>query len=147
MASGDPSSFADVAARVGTTTLTTTSTTWTSSESVALMTVTASLINGWTYKVQAWLGIQAATSAATEISAMRLREDTATGTQGQLAIAYMPIVSVNATPIYLYYEYTASATANKSWVVTGQRTNGTGTHSIAGTATRPSYLFVDRIVS
>jgi hypothetical protein len=145
MASGDNSSWADVAYRVAATELTTNSATWTSSESSALISVTASLINGWTYKI--WATMKVNSTVAADLAFMRLREDTSAGTQDDGANLYIGTTNGNGFVVALYAEYTASATGNKTWVVTGSRSAGTGTQGIVCSVNRPCFLAVDRIVS
>lgn len=145
MPSGDPLSNADVAVRVATTPLTTNSATWTTTESGALITASALLTNGWTYAVTAILFVNS--TAAADVGFMRIHEDTATGTQDVGENVYMATTSANGWPVTLYAEYTASATATKTFVVTGSRTAGTGTMGIVATTTRPCFLKIDRIVS
>lgn len=145
MAAGDDVNFPDIATRVGTASLTTNSATWTTAESAALITVTASLVNGWTYKVMATMKVNS--TVAADVAFMRLREDTAGGSQDDAANIYMGTTNSNGFPVVLYTEYTASATATKSFVITGSRASGTGTQGIVCSVNRPCWLTIDRIVS
>lgn len=145
MASGDNSSFADVATRVAATELTTNSATWTSSESSALISVTASLINGWSYKISALVMVNS--TVAADAAFMRIREDNSGGTQSVGLSLGIPTTTGNGFPLWLYAEYTAAATASKIWVLTGSRLSGTGTQGIVCSTSRPCWLTVDRIVS
>jgi hypothetical protein len=142
---GDRIPWSYIATRVGTSTLTSNSATWTSSESAALITVTASLVSGLTYKVTATLKVNS--SAAADVAFMRLREDTASGTQDDGVNVYMGTNNGNGFAAILYTEYTAAATGSKSWVVTGSRASGSGTQGIVCSVNRPCFLTVDLIVS
>lgn len=145
MAAGDNIVYSDVAQRITGTPLTSNSATWTSAESAALITVTASLVSGWTYKVYATMKVLS--SVAADVAFMRLREDTAAGTQDDAANVTISTTSGSGFPVTLYAEYTAAATGSKTWVVTGSRASGTGTQGISAGGSRPCYLTVDRLVS
>lgn len=145
MATGDPINYSDVATRVASAPLTADSATWTSSESGALITVTASLVSGWTYKIYATMKVQS--TVAADVAFMHLRQDSATGSQDDGANVNIPTSGGNGFPVWLYTEYTASATGSKIWVVTGSRASGTGTQKIAAGTSRPAFLTVDRLVS
>lgn len=145
MAAGDEIPWSYIATRVASTSLVADSATWTSSESAALMTVTASLTSGLTYKV--WAKMYVSTTVAADLAFMRLREDTSAGTQDDGANIYLATTSGSGFEATLYTEYTAPSTASKTWVVTGSRGAGTGTQKIAASTARPAYLTVDLIVS
>jgi len=146
VASGDPITWADVATRITDSPLTSDSTTWTATESGALITVTPSLITGRRYALNFFGNISSDVPADTAI--LRIREDSAAGTQIQFAPIYLNTTSANGYALSMYVEYTAVATGAKIFVVTGQRTVGTGTaHRIRASSSRPAYLRVDRIVS
>lgn len=146
MPSGDGLSNADVAIRVATTLVTVSpATTFVGTESIALFSASALLVSGWNYKVTAFMAVKS--SVAADIALMRIREDTAAGTQDQFGQVYIGSTSGNGFVIYLYAEYTAAATATKTWVVTGQRNGGTGTLQVVAGPTLPAFLTVDRIVS
>lgn len=148
MATGDVINWPDVAIRVGTATLTSNSATWTTAESAALISVTAALVSGWSYRITLMTTVVSTAGALTEAAFMRIREDTATGTQDTGANISIPNTNGFGYPLLLVAEYTAGSTGNKTWVVTGSRITGaTGTQGIVCSTSRPSLLTVDRIVS
>jgi hypothetical protein len=145
MAAGDPINYSDVATRIATTPIVANSATWTTSESGALYTVTASLVNGWNYKITAMLFVSS--TVAADAGFMRLREDNATGTQDVGANVSMPTTSGNGWQVFLDADYSATATGSKIWVITGSRLSGSGTQGCVHSTSRPGYLRVDRVVS
>lgn len=145
MAAGDVVNWPDVAVRVASASLTANSATWTTTETGALITVTASLVSGWTYKIYASMFVQS--TVAGDLGFMRIREDTSAGTQDVAGNVYIATTSGSGFPLTLYTEYTAAATASKTWVVTGSRGAGTGTQNISAGGSRPAWLTVDRVVS
>lgn len=145
MASGDNSSFADVAVRVATVPLSANSAAWTTAESAALISATAALTNGSVYKLQLFTHVQS--TVTTEPAQIRIREDNATGTQVAITQTFCGTTSGNGFFVYIYAEYTAVATANKVFVVTGQRNGGSASQTLVASPTKVSYLTIDRIVS
>lgn len=107
-------------------------------------TVTASLIEGLTYTVNSFISVRS--SAAGDRDLVRVREDTLTGTVLRSANVFVQATGT-ATDFPLYQEvlYTAIATGDKTFVLTGSRAAGTGsiTHT-AGTANR-AYLYVELV--
>lgn len=151
MASGDVTSYSDVAVRAATASVTADSATWSASESGALLTATGTVTAGQTYKIFFSGNVSTNATAASpgiEISIMRIREDTATGNQLDGKIFYVPTVAGNGYGGHLYAEWTASATGSKSFVVTGNRVTGSGTnsHQLRAGSNHPCILTVDRIV-
>jgi hypothetical protein len=145
-AAGDVINSADVNVRVGVTPITANSATYGATESAALFSVTAPLVSGQNYKIFAYLTVAA--DVAGDTSFMRLREDTASGTQVAGSNVYCGSNNANGYATVLYTEYTALSTASKTWVITGQRVNGSGTaHGIKAGASRQNSFTVDLIVS
>jgi hypothetical protein len=148
MAAGDPIPWSYIAKRVATVSLTANSTTWTSSESAALMTASPTLVSGLTYRITLFTTVVSTAGALAEAAFMRIREDNATGTQiggGNISI---PNTNGSGYPLCLVTEYTAVASGAKSFVVTGSRISGaTGTQNIAAGSARPSWFTVDLILS
>lgn len=127
--------------RIATTTRTSTPAGFTTTETVT-DTVTAALVSGRTYKVSCWILCRSTVAADSEN--VRLREDNLTGTELQAARIYIPIITTTfVAPLEALY--TAVATGNKDFVVTGVRASGTGTITHAAAATQPVYLWVDYI--
>jgi uncharacterized protein (DUF3084 family) len=117
------------------------SSTFTTTESGALASVTVPLISGRTYRVR-FTGGWNSTVLADTIT-VRLREDTASGTQVDSDTINTPLVSsLRGGKVSVEGRYTATATANKTFVVTGQREAGTGNCRLAASTLRPAILEV-----
>lgn len=128
--------------RIITTTSTSDSSTYTTTETT-LDTVTAPLVDGRTYCVR-WSG-GLVTTVAADISLIRMREDDSTGTLLVERNFYLASTSSGGFGTELEATFTAEATEDKTFVITGTRNGGTGTHHADGTATRPRYLYVQYI--
>lgn len=129
--------------RVATTTETADSATTTTTE-ITVISVTAALVTGRTYRVYASVGLMS-TVAADNITT-RIREDSATGTT--LNYDEIDIDRTSATGNYkaiLEAEYTAVASGNKTFVFTIARATGTGDCRMEAGTDHPSYLYVDYI--
>jgi hypothetical protein len=114
-------------------------TSYTTAETL-FMSITCALITGVVYAVEADIAIS--TTLANDIDFPRVREDTITGNTLQAKNLIMTTVAGSGYPISLYAEYTAVATANKTFVVTGNRIVGTGAHQMRAAATSPNWLRV-----
>lgn len=105
-------------------------------------TVTASLIEGLTYTVNSFT--LARSSAAGDRDLIRVREDSVSGNTLRSANVF---IQATGADFHLFQEvlYTAVATGDKTFVLTGNRGAGTGsiTHT-AGTA-NPVYLYVELV--
>lgn len=146
MAAGDPIPWSYIAKRVDDAELTADSSTWSGTESGSLMSVSPTLVSGLTYKVSAFVVVSS--DVAADTAGMRLREDSSSGTQFQLAPVYLPTTSANGFALSIYAEYTAVSDGAKTFVLTGQRTTGTGTaHRIRASSSRKAYMRVDLILS
>lgn len=131
--------------RVNTNKITSDSTTWGATETVAAS-ITISAIAGATYKIIFEGKVSSDVSA--DADNMRIREDTLAGSQLQLQQVNLPSTSTNGWQAHIYTEWTASSTASKTFVLTGQRSAGTGTaHRIRASASAPGFLYVDRIAN
>ena len=131
--------------RQNTTIFTGDSATWGATELVA-MSLTFAAISGAKYKI-VFEG-RVSTDVSADAANMRIREDNLTGTQLQLQQVYLPNTSGNGWQAHAYAEWTATSTGNKTIVLTGQRSSGTGTaHRIRASGSAPSYLFADRIAN
>ena len=128
--------------RIATTTSTSDSGTWTTTETVT-ETVTAPLVTGRLYRIR-WSG-GIVTTVGTDLVLIRIREDNLTGTLITERNFYLATTSSGGHGTELEGTFTAVATGDKSFVITGVRNAGTGTHHADGTATRPRYLYVDYI--
>jgi hypothetical protein len=126
--------------RIATTVVTADSAGFTTTE-VVVATVTAPLVSGRTYRLRAvpkW-----ESDVADDRINARLREDSVTGTIMQSDNVRILVVSSLGWGGVLEVEYTATATADKTFVLTGQRAGGTGTCKLGAGATRPVYLYVE----
>jgi hypothetical protein len=129
--------------RIATTIATADSSTFTT-ESAALMTVAADLVSGRTYRVRVMAYWNS--SVAADVVSTRIREDTSAGTQLLLGQVYIATITAQrGYPICAEVEYTAVATATKTFVVTGQRFTGSGNGNLEASTDRPAYLYVDYI--
>ena len=130
--------------RIATTTVTSDSSTFTTSESAALASVTASLVSGRTYRVR-FVGRWGSTVADDQVRA-RLREDDATGTLANFSASHLFTNSASGNDLMLVEaEFTASSTGSKTFVITGQRTAGSGSCRLDAEAAGPAFLYVDFI--
>lgn len=142
---GDEIVAPDTAVRIASTPITADSATWTTTET-GLLTATASLTSGWSYKITAF--VMVTSTVAGDLSYIRIREDTSGGTQMTAANVYIPTTNGFGFPLHFSTEYTASSTASKSFVLTGARQTGaTGTQKLVHSSSRLGFLTIDRIVS
>lgn len=125
------------------------STTWTATESGAVMTITAVLVSGRNYMVEvsACVGTDAVvyplTAANAESASLRIREDSSTGTQIAQAQVFIPTTSSVGFATGCRAKYTAVASASKTFVVTGQRSNvSTSNQGIKAASSRTSVFTV-----
>lgn len=132
----------DVNRRIATTVETTDSATFTTTET-AIASVTAALVSGRTYRVR--IVTRIGTTVANDAVIVRLREDSTAGTEMASGRLGSLDTGVAGNLIVFEAEYTAAATANKTFVASAVRSSGTGTyHREAGT-NRPTYLYVDYV--
>lgn len=104
--------------------------------------VTAPLVSGRTYRVT-W-DLPLTVSVATDTHFVRIRENNSTGTQLNVR-RYMGPATTQSFPFRIEAEYTAVATANKTFVGTFIRSAGTGSLTSHSAADVPSYLYVDYV--
>jgi hypothetical protein len=129
--------------RIATQTDTADTSTFTTTETT-VSTVTADLVNGRTYRVR-FVGRFQSDVAGDSVNA-RLREDSSAGTQMQGTRVYSATATAGfGFTISFEAEYTAVATASKTFVATGERSVGSGNVMCEGSATAPRYLYVDYI--
>lgn len=119
------------------------SATFTTTETV-LITLTVPVVSGRTYSVDGKLRIQSTVGGIAEGCQVRIREDNVTGNELDRLIIN---VATTATTVgyggMLLSRYTAVATGNKTFVVTGVRITGaTGTFRMEGSAASPNILAV-----
>ncbi len=131
--------------RIATNVNTADSATFTTTETI-VQTVTAALVTGRLYRVY-WFGHWGSSVAADRFQ-WRIREDNVSGTILQELTAQSTAIHGGASlgeQVILEAEFTAVATGNKPFAVTGVRSSGTGNGQLEGAATRPNYLYVDYI--
>lgn len=146
MAAGDVIPWSYIATRVATTQITTNSSTYGATESGALFSVSAPLVSGLTYRIFVYVTV--AVDVAGDVSFIRIREDSASGTQLAGSNVYGGTTNSSGFPAVIYDEYTATSTGSKTFVITGQRVSGTGTaHGIKSSGSRFNAITVDLIVS
>lgn len=131
-----------------TTPVTADSATFTTVETI-VATFTAPLVSGQVYEIIAMLFMHTSSSAATpaEVALTRIREDNVTGTQLQGANIPMLTASSGGFPALLRAEYTAVATATKTFVITGIRNGGAGTMNLKASASSPCLFRVQPLVN
>lgn len=128
--------------RIATSTNTSDSSTFTTTET-SIGSVTAALVSGRTYRVR-WHGGLVTTVADTPCI-VRLREDSISGTIFQERVFSIIHAGSSGEGAVIEGEFTASSTANKTFVAGGIRFSGTGTLHADGAATHPRQIYVDYI--
>ena len=128
--------------RIATTVETSDSAGFTTSET-QVSSVTASVVSGRVYRVRFAGGW--ASTAADDVVSVRIREDNSSGTQLLLRVVQIFRTGSFTSAPTLEAEYTADATENKVFVLTGERIGGSGTCVLDAAATAPCYFYVDFI--
>lgn len=129
------------------------SATWTTTESAALMSITVPVVTGRTYRIDLTCHVSTTvqtfpiTSANLEQALIRVREDTATGTQvlgDQLPLGQVTSLGFKLTT---HAWYTAVATGNKTFCVTGQKqaAQSGGNQQLRAGSTRRGLLSVYQV--
>lgn len=143
MASGDTLANYQVATRIGTALMSANSALITTVET-SVLSVSVALTVGRKYAVSA--SMRLSSSVVNDSVLMRIREDSATGTDMQVGRIYVNDLDAAALgPCNLYAEYVAVATAIKQFHVCLTRRTGTGSVSGRAGATSPAYLYVDAL--
>lgn len=108
-----------------------------------VMSVTASLVSGRRYAVVAEIAFTSTNSGDRVVG--RVREDSSTG--GIRQLRNIPIITTSTIgyPCRLYFEHTATATGDKTFVATGHRIAGSGDARLVASSTGPSYMHVSYI--
>lgn len=116
-----------------------------SAAEVVRLTVVAPVVFDRIYLVRAYVGV--ASTVDNDDATLRIREDSLTGNQLQEAGLELnhDLQSTRGQPQAIEVEYTASATENKTFVLTTERAAGTGAIRLAAASNKPSYLYVDYI--
>lgn len=109
----------------------------------SIVSVAAPLVNGATYRVT--LITHIGTTVAGDLATVRIRENTAAGTEIHGDVLELPTNRATGYPYQGEEEYTAVATATKTFHGTAVRTSGSGSLRREGATTRGTYLYVDYI--
>jgi hypothetical protein len=116
----------------------------TTTTELTVITVVAPLVSGGIYRVTAYGHVNS--SVGTDTVTTRIREDSSVGNElqqdGGIAIAGS---TTSGRKFYMQVEYTAVATGNKTFVVTVNRSSGTGNVNLEASGARPAYAYVDYI--
>lgn len=118
------------------------SSTFTDTET-SVMSVTASLVSGRTYRVR-FHGSFQSTNNGDEVAA-RIREDDASGTEKNSDVRTLDHGNSLGHKITIEAEHTAASTGDQTFVVTGTRATGSGNLHLEAQSNRPAYLYVDYI--
>lgn len=124
------------------TTVVTASVTVTTTETV-VMTVVAPLVIGRIYRVRHATHFNS--TVIDDRVFVRFREDSPTGTSIQAVNLSIGTINVNGEQLDQEVEFTAVATANKTFVLTAEQTGGTGVVNLRALSSAPVYLYVDYI--
>ena len=129
--------------RIATTVATSDSSTFTGTE-VELMSVTAALVSGRTYRLT-FDGQFGSDTSGDNVAARLRRDDPSTGATLRRTNNEIHIVSALGVPLVMSAEYTATSTGDVDFYLTGNRTGGTGNCRLEAAADNSSYLYVDYI--
>jgi len=108
-----------------------------------LDTLVVPLVSGRRYWIT-WNGA-AQSSVADGAVRFRIREDTSAGTQIALRQAPMNAVVNQSFGVHMRALYTAVATANKTFVITGVRQNGTGNITAVASTDAPTFTWAEYV--
>jgi hypothetical protein len=108
-----------------------------------LMSVDVDVVNGRTYRPRFFGKI--ASTAAADLVTIRLREDNLTGSIRAHGIVQVLTTSSFGYPIMLEFEFDATGTSTKTFVITGQRLAGSGQCRLEASTSGPAYLYADYI--
>ena len=119
------------------------SATFTTTETI-IITLTVPLVNGRTYSIDAKVRMQSTSAGINEICLVRIREDNATGNElDRIPICIATTLTTFGYGGDLLARFTAVATGNKTFVVTGVRAAGAaGTQRMEASGASPNILAV-----
>jgi len=129
--------------RIATTRVTSNSENFTTNQAV-VMSVTGPLVGGRTYGIHAFVRFSGVDN---EDIGVRLLEDQIGGAQLQSLAMEMSVDDQEnwGEGRWMYAEYTATATGDKTFVVTAQVIAGSGPARLLATASRPCYMYIEYI--
>lgn len=104
-------------------------------------TLTFAAVNGQRYKI-VWDGAFFST-VANDLVRATIRDTNISGTQMQIR-NISPTIASQAFPVHVEFFWTASVTANKTFVTTVQRVSGTGLITGGAGATSPTSFYAER---
>lgn len=107
---------------------------------VIVMTVTAPVVIGRRYSI--WAGPTFHSSVDGDVVHSQLREDNVSGTVLDRTDDYIRVTTTTIDRTTLFAMYTADATENKTFVVTGDRVSGTGNCRLEADTIRPAFMLV-----
>lgn len=129
------------------TTRTSDSSTWGDTEAVTGIEVTGTLVSGLIYEI--WFWGRVSSDVAADYTALRIREDSISGTQLQFSgNIELPTTTGNGFPQSVVARYTAVSSASKTFVLTGDRQSGTGTaHRIRASASAAAFFGIRLVLN
>jgi hypothetical protein len=134
-----PTSAVGRPARVKAAIATTNSATFTTTATTVLEIDGLNMIPGALYSLYAYLRVSSTVSGDTVLG--RIKPDSSLGTDIQVNQLYVPTLSASGWFFDLYAEYTATAADTaKTFVVTLERSSGTGSIALRASTTGPGYL-------
>jgi hypothetical protein len=107
---------------------------------VVVMTVTAPLVTGRTYSI--WAGPTFHSTVDGDVVFAQLREDDVSGNGLDRTDDYIRVTTSTIDRTLLFSMFTATATGNKTFVVTGDRVIGSGNCRLEASTNRPAYMLV-----
>jgi len=128
--------------RIATTTVTSPSGDTTGGTELLVMSVTAPLVSGRTYRVRT---VGAVAGTGNERAQVHIREDSISGNLIQNQNVQILTSSSFGYPFIFECQFTAADTGNKTFVVTIERNQGTGPIHLECAPERPAYVYVDYI--
>ncbi len=133
----------DVNLRIGQWVITADSATFGATET-QLATLAVNVVSGQKYKLTFSAGV--GVDVAADCPVIRVHEDTSAGTQILVGQCYGDTTSGVGFMLTYVVDWTAAATGSKTFVITGQRNDGTGTaHRIRAASSRPATLIVEKV--
>jgi hypothetical protein len=108
-----------------------------------IFSITANLVVGRVYRVSLYSHVNSSTP--TDDGNARIREDSITGTELQVDRVDIQNSATTGRMCYMEFEYKASVTGSKTFVVTMTRSAGAATPFFECAANRPLYMMIDYI--
>lgn len=143
-AAGDITYAEDIPKLMGQTIITADSSTWNSTTVVSLATLAVTLVNGILYELRYVSGNVSSTTTS-DLNFIELREDSIAGTR--IGFQQMGITNTSSVGfgVSVFAQYTAAASASKTFALCGARGSGTGTAQLRHAASRIGFLQLWRL--